>query len=103
MRRSARHAGVALDQAVLHFDGAAHRVDHAAELDQAAVAGALDDAAVMHGDGGIDQVAAQPPQPRERAILVRAREPAVADHVGDQDRGNFPGLAHGAPLGRQSD
>ena len=29
-----RHAGVALDHGVLHFDGAAHRVDHAAELDE---------------------------------------------------------------------
>ena len=54
-----RHAGVALDHAVLDFDGAAHRVDHAAELDDGAVAGALDDAAVMHGDGRIDQIAAQ--------------------------------------------
>ena len=36
-------------------------------------------------------------QPRERALLVRAREPAVADDVGDQDRRDFPGLAHGAP------
>ena len=92
-----RHAGVALDHAVLHLDRAAHRVDHAAELDEAAVAGALDDAPVMHGDGGIDQIAAQRPQPRQRAILVRAGEPAVADHVGDQDRRNFPGFAHGAP------
>ena len=40
-------AGVALDHAVLHFDRAAHRVDHAAKLDEAAVAGALDDAPVM--------------------------------------------------------
>src|SRR5208283_5455800 len=39
-----RQAGVALDEAVLHLDRAAHRVDHAAELDEAAVAGALDDA-----------------------------------------------------------
>ena len=94
MRRSARQAGVALDHAVLHFDCAAHGVDHAAELDEAAVAGALDDAAVMRGDGGVDQVAAEAPQPRQRAILVRAGEPAVADDIGDQDRRNFPGLAH---------
>ena len=46
-----RHAGVALDHAVLHFDRAAHGVDHAAELDDSAVAGALDDAPVMRGDG----------------------------------------------------
>ena len=38
-----RQAGVALDHGVLHFDGAAHGVDHAAELDDRAVAGALDD------------------------------------------------------------
>ena len=98
-----RHAGVALDQAVLHFDRAAHRVDHAAELDKAAVAGALDDAPVMRGDGGIDQIAAQPPEPRQGAILVRAGEPAVADNIGDQDRRDFPGLAHssGSPALRR--
>ena len=92
-----RKAGVALDHAVLHFDGAAHGVDDAAELDEAAVAGALDDAPVMHGDGRIDQIAAQRPQPRQRAILVRAGEPAVADHVGDQDRREFPGFRHDVP------
>ena len=39
------HAGVALDHRVLNFDGAAHGVDDAAELDDRAVAGALDDRA----------------------------------------------------------
>ena len=91
------HARVALDEAVLHLDGAAHRVDHAAELDETAVAGALDDPPVVRGDGGIDQVTAQPSEPRERAVLVGAGEPAVADYVGDQDRPDFSGLAHGAP------
>ena len=66
-----RHAGIALDHAVLHLDRAPHRVDDAAKLDQAPVAGALDDAPTMRGDGGVDQIAAQPPQPRQRAILVR--------------------------------
>ncbi len=61
--------------AVLHLDGAAHGVDHAAELDEAAVAGALDDAPAMRGDGGIDQIAAQRPEPRQRAILVGASKP----------------------------
>ena len=46
-----RHTSVAFDHAVLDFDGAAHRVDDAAELDERAVAGALDDATVMHCDG----------------------------------------------------
>ena len=30
-----RKAGIALDHAVLHFDGAAHGVDDAAKLDEA--------------------------------------------------------------------
>ena len=99
MRLLGRQARVALDHAVLHFDRAAHGVDHAAELDDAAVAGALDDAAVMEGDGRIDQVAAQRPEPRQNAILVRSREPAIADNIRNQNRRNFPGLAHGAPSG----
>ena len=92
-----RHAGVALDQAVLHFDRAAHRVDDAAKLDDAAVAGALDDTAVMGGDGGVDKVAAQAAQARERAILVGARKPRVADDIRNQDRRELSGLAHCAP------
>ena len=53
-----RDARVALDHGVLHFGRAAHRVNHAAELDNAAVAGALDDPAVVDRDCGIDQIAA---------------------------------------------
>ena len=49
-----RDARVALDHGVLHFECAAHRIDYAAELDHAAVAGALDDAAMVHGDCGIN-------------------------------------------------
>ena len=78
-----RDARIALDHGVLHFERAAHRVDDAAELDDAAVAGALDDAAMMHGDRGIDQIAAQRAQSRQSSIFVRAGEPAVADHIRD--------------------
>ena len=54
-----------------------------------------------HGDGRIDQIAAKRPKPCEDAIFVRASKPGVADDVGYQDRGQFPGLAHGAaPLSR---
>ena len=67
-----RDALVAFGHAVLHFDRAAHGVDHAAELDDEPVAGALEDAAVVDGDRRIDEVAAQRPKPRQRAILVRA-------------------------------
>jgi hypothetical protein len=47
----------------LHFDRAAHRVDDASELDDAAVASALDDTPIVHGDSRIDYVAPQRAQP----------------------------------------
>ena len=78
-----RHPRVALDHGVLHFEGAAHSVDDAAKLDDAAVAGALDDAAMVHGDCGIDQIAAQRAQSRQSPIFVRAGEAAIADHIRD--------------------
>jgi hypothetical protein len=40
-----------------NFDRAAQGVDPAAELHDRAVAGALDDAAVMRRDPGVDEVA----------------------------------------------
>ena len=89
-------AGVALDHGALHFKCAAHRVDDAAELDDAAVAGALDDAAMMHGDCGVNQIASERAQSRQGSIFVCSGKPRIADHVGHQDRGQFSGLAHGA-------
>jgi hypothetical protein len=89
-------AGVAVDQRVLDFDRAAHGVDDAAELDEQSVAGALNDAPVMHGDCRVDEVTAQRPQPRQDGIFVRAGEPAIADHVRAKDRRKFPRLAHSA-------
>jgi len=68
-----RKAGVALDHAGLHLEGAAHGVDHAAELDDRAVAGALDDAAVMGGDGRINESLRRP---RRRASVLSSSAPA---------------------------
>jgi hypothetical protein len=94
-----RQAGVALDHAVLHLDGAAHGVDHAAEFDKNSIARALDHSPAMNRDHGIDQVAAQRAQPRQRAVFVRAGQPAISGHVRSENRRKFPSLAHGAPLG----
>ena len=98
-----RQACVALDHAGLHLDRAAHRVDHAAKLDDDAVARALDDAPAMGGDGGVDQVAAKSPKARKGAVLVSPGEPAVTDDIGDQDCCEFPGLGHppGTPARRK--
>ena len=80
-----------------------HGVDHAAKLDDRAVAGALDHAPMVHGDDRVEQVAAERPEPRKRAVFVRSCEPAIAGDVGHQNRCELAGLAHGAPLRRHSD
>ena len=81
--RFRRYARIALDHIALHLDRAAHGVDHAAKFNEEAVARALDDPAAMHGDCGIDEVAADCAQPRENPIFVGASEPTVAGNVGD--------------------
>jgi hypothetical protein len=74
-------ASIALDHAVLDFDGAANSVHNASELNKDAIARPLDDAAVMESDGWIDQIAAERAHPRKGALFVGAGEPAVADYV----------------------
>ena len=70
-----------LSHRALQLDRAACRIDGAGELDQHAVAGGLDDAAVMRGDAGIDDGLAQHLELRQRALLVTAHQPAVAGNV----------------------
>ena len=61
-------------------------IDHAAELNETSVAGALDEASVMHSDGGIDQIAAERAQPRKRPLLVGAGKFAVSGDIRRQNR-----------------
>ena len=88
-----RQARIALGDAVLHLNCAAHGRDHAAKLDKNAVASALDDASVVHGDDRIDQVAAECPKPRKRAVFVSTGEPAIAGDVRHQNRCKLAGFA----------
>ena len=96
-----RKAGVALDHAVLHLDGAAHSVDHAAEFNDSSIAGALDHTAIVDGDYRVNQIATKRPQPRQYAILVRAGKSAVPDHIRHQNCREFPGLGHGFAPSRE--
>jgi hypothetical protein len=68
---------VALDHAVLHLDGAANGFDHAAEFDDAPVAGALHHAPVMHSNGRVDQIATERSQAGKRSLLIDTREAAM--------------------------
>ena len=68
-----------------------------------AVAGALHYAAVMEGDGGVDQIAAERAQPRKRPLLVGTGEPAVSGYVRRKNGCEFPGLRHGSPFATRAD
>ena len=94
----ARHSSVALDHGVLHLDCATHSVDHTAKLNKSAVAGALDDAPVVNGDRGVDQIAAQRAQPRQSSVLVRAGKSTESDHVGGQYCRKLSSFGHGIPI-----
>jgi len=90
-----RKARVALNHADLHFDGAAHRIDYAAELDDGTIAGALNHPPIMDGDYRVDSVAAERPQPCKDSILVGASKPAVPDDIRHQNCRELPGPSRG--------
>ncbi len=89
-----RKARVALNHRVLDFGRATHGVDHAAELDDCAIARAFDDAAAVHGDGRVDQIAAKRPEARKDTVLVSAGKAAIFDDVSRQNRSKFPCFGH---------
>ena len=64
-------AGVPRGHRLLHRDRAARRIDDARKFHQHAVAGRLDDAAVLLGDLRIEELAAQRFEAFERAFLIR--------------------------------
>ena len=87
MRRSSGSSAWRSATPVLDRGRALDRIDHARELDQHAIAHQLDDAAVVLGDLRLDEVLAQRLEARVRARLVGRHQPAVADDVRSQDRG----------------
>jgi hypothetical protein len=90
-------ASVALDHAILHLNSAANGVDHTSELDEDAIARPLDHAAVMQSDGGVEQIAAERPQPGKRPLLVGTGQLAVSGYVRCENGREFAGLRHGSP------
>ena len=96
MRLSGATPALRSNHTVLNLDRAAQRIDHAAELDDQPIAGALDHPAVVGGDRRVGEVAAQSAQACEHALLVRPGETAEADDVGGKDGGELAGFFHGA-------
>src|SRR6185436_9008814 len=82
-----RDRSIAFGHTALNLDGAARRIDRAAEFDQDAIAGPLDDAAAVLGDLGLQEFAAMGVQSLQRAFLVGSHQPAVAHDVAGKNRG----------------
>ena len=76
---------IALRHCALLLDRAAGRVHRTAELDQNAVAGALDDAATMFRDRRLQQFTAVSVEPGECSFLVDTHEPAIAGDIPRQN------------------
>jgi hypothetical protein len=89
-----RNSSVALGHPPLHPNGATHRVDHAGEFGQEAIAGVLHDPAVVSGDRWIDQLPEMRPEPFVRALLIRRHQARIARHIGGEDRDEAAGGGH---------
>jgi len=61
------------------------------QIRERAVAGRLDDAAMVGGNRGVGQLAAMGLQRRQRAHFIGAHQPAVADDI-DSENGRKPAL-----------
>ena len=84
---SFRQIAVRGGHAVLQFDRALHRVYRTAELDEHAVAGDLEDAALVADDQGLQHLLPPGLERGQRAGLVVLHEPAVTNYVGGEDGG----------------
>ena len=76
---------------LLHLHRTAHRSVNAVEHDEQRITAGVDDPAAMLLDRWVDQVAAERPQPLERADVVQPDQAAVAHHVG-MHHGGQPAL-----------
>ena len=72
---------------MLELDRALHGIDGAAKLDQHAVAGSFEDAALMFGDQWVQNVSAPGLESGHGACLVGLHHPAKANHIGGKDGG----------------
>ena len=80
-----------------YLDCAANGIDDASELYEDAVTRPLDDAAVMHGDGGIDQIASQRSEAGKCPLLVGPGKLAESDHVRRKKAASFRVSAMAVP------
>src|SRR5262245_15285681 len=86
-----RDSRISIMHAGLNLDSTARGVQHAAELDEQAVAHHLEDAAPVFRYGRIEELAAMLPESAERAFLIGLHKSAVAHDI-DRHNGRQPPL-----------
>jgi hypothetical protein len=79
----------------LHLDRTTHRIDHALELRQEAVAGVLDDPAPVLRDLRIDQLAEVALEPLVCPFFIHSHQARVARHISGEDSGEAADRGHG--------
>jgi hypothetical protein len=84
-------------QRVLNGSGTAQRLHRTGKLDEKAVAGGLEQPALMRGGERFDNTGAQPAHARQRAKLVTADHGGATDNIGRQDRGEAARAHSGTP------
>jgi hypothetical protein len=94
------HVGIALRHRVLDLYCALDGLNGARELGQQTVAHQLDDAPMILGDLGVDQLFAMGLQCRQRARLILSNKAAVTDYVCGQNGGK-PALHRKSPSTRR--
>jgi len=86
---------IAVGHRALNFTRTAHRVDDAGEFRQHAVAGGLDDPAMMLADLRIEQLDKMRLEPLVRAFLIGTHQARIARHIGRENRGETAGGGRG--------
>src|SRR6516165_8277602 len=81
---------IAGGQTALDSDGAIHRVDGAVELNEEPVALAAEKSTLVQRDRWFDHGSDATGKPDVRAFLVDAHQTAIADDIGEKDRGKLP-------------
>ena len=86
---------IAIGHCTLNFTGTAHRVDLVRKFRQHAVAGGLDDPAVVLPNFRIDELVEMRLEAFVRALLIGTHQTRIAHHICRQDRGKTVGGCRG--------
>jgi hypothetical protein len=80
-----RQLGIRSSHLFLEINGALHRVDRAGKVDQHAIAGDLENSALVAGDKRLEHRFPAGLERSKRADFITLHKPAVANHISGQN------------------